>query len=83
MHWYHWNDGGWGVGMMGLMVLFWVLAILGVLLVVRMLGRDRMGFIGPGQGPPAESALDVLKKRYARGEIDREEYDQKKHDLES
>jgi putative membrane protein len=30
-----------------------------------------------------ESALDILKKRYARGEINKEEYDQKKKDLES
>ena len=34
-------------------------------------------------GATIETPLDILKKRYARGEIDKEEFDRKKKDLES
>lgn len=37
----------------------------------------------PGQEGSPETPLDILKKRYARGEIDREEYERLKRDLES
>ena len=33
--------------------------------------------------PGGENALDILKKRYARGEIDKEQYLAMKHDLET
>jgi putative membrane protein len=39
-----------------------------------------MGATKAGKGE--ESALEILKKRYARGEIDKEEFDQKKRDLQ-
>ena len=31
--------------------------------------------------PPAESSLEILKKRYARGDISKQEFDEKKKDL--
>ncbi len=79
--WHQWNDGGWGLGMFVFMFVFWVLAIVAVVVVFRILARDRASFVGPRE--PFETALDVLKKRYVRGEIDRDEYEQKKRDLES
>jgi putative membrane protein len=35
-----------------------------------------------GPAPTKQSPLDVLKARYARGEISREEYEQARRDLE-
>jgi len=72
-----WGEGwGWGFGLLW-MVGFWVLVIVGVVLIVKWIGgvSDRFG-------PARETALEVLKKRYAKGEMGREEFEQKKHDLE-
>ena len=62
------------------MILFWVLIVLGVIAVVKLL-------IAPGQSgetrrPPHHSALEILNERYARGEINKEEFEQKRKDLE-
>jgi putative membrane protein len=67
--------GGWGIFMMLIsMVLFWGLIIGGVILLVR--------FIFPQSGAkPSEDSLEILKKRYARGEIEKEEFESKKKDI--
>lgn len=76
--WGHMGGGmGWGFG--GLfMILFWVAVIAAIVAVARWwfggLSRDDL--------PPGQSALDVLKERYARGEIGKEEFERKKRDLE-
>jgi len=61
------------------MVLWWVLIILGIVVLVKWL---TVGF-GPSRGGRADEgrALEVLKERYARGEIGKEEFEQKKRDL--
>jgi putative membrane protein len=72
-------DGyGWGWGLWGMahMLLWWVLIILGIVVLVRWLARP-----SAGREHPPETALDILKKRYARGEIEREEFEQRKRDL--
>ena len=77
----HMWDGGWlgmGIGMIG-MLLFWGLIILGIAVLVKWLA----GAQAAGGAPPAKSALDIVKERYARGEIDKEEFEQKKRDLSS
>ena len=74
---YGW-DGGWlgmAIGMIGTL-LFWILIIVGIVVLVKWLARSQ----SPG-APPAKTALDILKERYARGEIEREEFEQKKRDL--
>lgn len=64
-------DGGWGMGWgwFGLMHLaWWLVLIAGAAFLVRALwgGRDRR-----------DGALDILRERYARGEIDQAEYEQR------
>lgn len=61
---------GWGIGMMLLMPLFWVLVVgATVWLVVRLSRADGAG--RPSAGSPA---LRILEERLARGEIDPEEF---------
>jgi putative membrane protein len=66
--------GPWGIGMMLMMLVFWGLIIVGLVLGIRWL-------VTQGKEPRADSPLDILKRRYARGEIDKEEYEAKKRDL--
>ena len=81
--------GGWGMmgpGMMGgfgwgwfmpiFMILFWGLVIWGIVALVRGLSGSR-----GSDSSKTDSALEVLKRRYARGEINKEEYEEKKKDL--
>jgi putative membrane protein len=78
---YDWdNYGGWGMGFgMVFMLLFWVLVILGIAVLIRWL----MTQASPDRSPREKSPLEILQERYARGEIDHDEYEQKKRDLET
>ncbi len=60
--------------MMVLMLLFWGVVIAGIVVGIRWL-------VHQGRGPRSDSALDILRERYARGEIDREEFLARKRDL--
>jgi len=77
--WDHMGGGaGWGMGFGGIfMILFWVVIIVAVVMLVKWLagGSSRIDL------PREKSALDILKERYARGEIGKEEFEQKKRDL--
>ena len=72
--------GGYGMGIVGglMMLLFWGLIIVGLVLLVRWLWDQPRHGAGSG---PAEAPMDILKRRYARGEISKEEYDRMKQDL--
>lgn len=72
---YDWGGGsmmGWfGGGIM--MITFWILLIVLVVWIVREVsGRN---------SNPESKALDILKERYAKGEINKEEFEVKKKDL--
>ena len=69
--------GGWnGFGLLGWipMLLFWILLILGVVVLLRYLGRS-------GQQQENKTPLEILKKRYAGGEINKKEFEEMKKDL--
>lgn len=74
-----WNGGAWMFMGPLMMILFLAIAVAVIVLIVRWLG-------GPGHGtaahpPPGKTALDILKSRFARGEIDREEFEERRRVL--
>lgn len=76
------SSSGWSHMFFGglMMVIFWGGLILLIVLLVRWLGGPGAPSTGAHQGAE-QSALEILKKRYARGEIDKEEFQQRKRDL--
>lgn len=73
------NGFGYGGGAMGIgMLLFWGLIIVVVVALARGLG-SRSG--GPEPRLGEKTTLDILGERYARGEIDKAEYEEKRRDL--
>lgn len=75
--------GGWGmIAMMFFGGFFFILIVIGgIVLVWWLVSQASKGVIPPGGAPREENALEILKKRYARGEIDKAEYEAKKKDL--
>jgi putative membrane protein len=72
-----WGGGGWFGPFF--MIFFWVLIIVLIIFLIRWLIYSSHHKIQPPSGE--NSALEILKKRYARGEIDKEEFETKKKDL--
>ncbi len=72
---------GFGMGFGGIgMILIWVLVIAAVIIAVKWLLGDSSG--SASNRNTEKTPLQILEERYARGEIDREEYEQKKKDLQ-
>lgn len=78
----NWEYGmGWGMGWGWLgMMLFWLVPILLIVVGLKYFfgGGSRPT---PGMRDDRQKALDVLEERYARGEIDRAEFIEKRDDL--
>ena len=76
--------GGWGMGWFGgiFMLVFWVLVIVGLIFLIKWLIQSTKGESG-GKLSNSSRAIDILKERYARCEIDKHEFEEKKKDLVS
>ena len=75
--------GGWGMGWFGMifMLVFWVLVIVGLVFLIKwLIQTTSSGKTDGGIGP---KVIDILKERYARGEISKEEFETMKQDLQS
>ncbi|MBI5074333.1 MAG: SHOCT domain-containing protein [Nitrospirae bacterium] len=75
---------GWGFGMgwpgFFFMFVFWIVVIVAVVLLIRwIITSTGSGSRNKGHD---DSAIEILKKRYAHGEINKEEFEDKKKDLE-
>lgn len=74
---YNWNGGGWGwgawVAMAFMMLVFWGAIVAVVLVAIRSWGHRPEG-TGAGGTSSEDDALRVLDTRFARGDIDAEEY---------
>lgn len=80
MNWMNNGQGAWMMGGMGLLfILFWIVIIAGVVLIVRWLTtrNEQVKIL------PPESPLDILKKRYAKGEIDKETFEKMQQDIDA
>nr|WP_280478666.1 SHOCT domain-containing protein [Nocardia asiatica] len=81
MFWYGNGMTGWGYGLMAIgMVIFWVLVIAGIVTLVRYTAAPSLGRPTVPHGPTPQQ---VLADRYARGEIDDEEYTRRLKTLDS
>ena len=74
----HWMGFGFGGGFMW---IIWILLILAVIWGVKAAVSSGGGASRPGDRQ--ENALEILKARFARGEISAEEYKRMRHELEN
>ena len=66
-----WHGTGWGM-------IFWLVILVGLVILIIKLLQHQQGTAGS-----EETALDILNKRYAKGEISKEEYEERKKDITS
>ena len=75
----YWGGGwGWGHMIFGplMMIVFIAVVVVVVVLAVRWIGGSGHG--AAAHPPSGKTALDILKERFARGEIDKDEFEERK-----
>ena len=83
-HGMHTWQGGWFGWIMGplMMIAFFVVIIVVAVLIVRWLGGAGHGAIHPPPASTHKSPLDILRERFAAGDIDKEEFEERRRVLE-
>jgi len=81
-HMGRWMMGDWGMGWFGMifMLLFWVLVIAGIVFLIRWLVQNTGSKSSSGAGTGSQ-AMDILKERYAKGEISQDEFESMKKEI--
>ncbi len=84
MGWGNQGYGMWGFGGMIMMIFFWAIIIIGAILIIRYFTTGHGGIAAPGGGVISRERdpLEILKERYAKGEIDTQEFEERKRILE-
>lgn len=72
MYWMHNFGGGW------MMIIWWIFIILAVVGLIQWLNMNQSK-----TKRYSETAMDILKQRFANSEIDREEFEERKRVLQS
>lgn len=83
--WHMWSGWGWGGMFIGVivMLLFWGIVITLLFFAIRSLIRsNQSGGFRDVHSRERQTPLEILKERYARGEITRQEYQDMRRDLE-
>lgn len=72
--------GGWFFGPL-FMILFLAVLIAAVVILARWAGGPWQTTVPPHHAPPGRTPLDILKERFARGEIDKDEFEERRRVL--
>ncbi len=73
-----WGGDQWGGFGMVIGPIFMILVLVGIVAAVVYVMRHMGSGFAPGAGHGSSRALDILKERFARGEIDSKEFDERK-----